>query len=270
MADFKKIMSDLFLKPQYVIIKSIRQMMAQAKILDPIDHFIYNKIEDPLYYLWFSNAYKYKIINDEVIPKEEEGCCLFAANHQSIMDPLTSGLAIVHNSKRMAFQLTKAELGEDPLLGNFVSMNQVIYIKRGENDNEALQKCIDVMVNDNRPVLVYPEGTYGPGRGEMLPFKTGIARLAWDAQVPVIPMATYGIDKVLPRGDFKKFKPSGLIQIKFGERMPLSKLFPNKKKGDTPTTADYQNATTMIQKEVEALWKSLDNEFNLYKDDQEF
>lgn len=264
MPSAQNFLSDLFLKPQYLVIKTIREFMASANILDSFDHFVYRQIEDPLFALWFSTAYKFKIFHDEVIPRENEGCCLFAANHQSIMDPMTSGFAIYHNSHRMPFQLTKSSLGEDPLLGNYVSMNQVIYIKRGENDVEALQKCVDVMVHDNRPVLIYPEGTYGPGKGELLPFKTGIARIAWDSQMPVIPMATYGIDLVLPKGDFKKFKPTGFIQIKFGDRLPISELFPHKKPGDNISPDEYQSATQLIQDKVQALWKSMDAEFKIY------
>ena len=264
MENFKKLFNDLVLKPQYLIVKAIREMMAQAKILDTFDHFIYRYIEDPVYYLWFTTAYKYQIINDSVIPKEDEDCCVFASNHQSIMDPLTTGLAIVHNSKRMAFQLTKSELFEDPVLGNFVAMNQTIPIKRGAHDVEALQKCVDAILQRNRPVLVYPEGTYGPGNGEMLPFKSGVSIIAWDAQVPVIPMATYGIEKVLPKGNFKEFKMSGLIKIKFGEPIPLSKLFPNKKKGDKLEEKDFKYATSLIQTVVQNLWNEMNAEYGLY------
>jgi 1-acyl-sn-glycerol-3-phosphate acyltransferase len=264
MENLKKLFNDLVLKPQYLIVKGIREMMAQAKILDPVDHFIYRYIEDPVYWIWFTNAYKYEIINDSVIPKEDEGCCVFAANHQSIMDPLTSGLAIVHNSKRMAFQLTKSELFEDPVLGNFVAMNQTIPIKRGAHDVEALQKCVNVIVEKNRPVLVYPEGTYGPGNGELLPFKSGVSIIAWDAQVPVIPMATYGIDRVLPKGNFKEFKMTGLIKIKFGEPLPLATLFPNKKKGDKLDEKDLKYATGLIQTAVQGLWNEMNKEYGLY------
>jgi 1-acyl-sn-glycerol-3-phosphate acyltransferase len=265
MSSPQKFFSDLFLKPQYLIIKTIREFMAKVNFLDPFDHFVYQKVEDPLFSMWFSTIYKFKVFHDEVIPKESEGCCLFASNHQSIMDPMTSGLAIYHNSHRMPYQLTKSELGDDPLLGNYVSMNQVIYIKRGGNDTEALQRCVDVMVHDNRPVLVYPEGTYGPGRGQLLPFKIGIARLAWDAQVPVIPMATYGIDLVLPKADFKKFKPTnGLIQIRFGDPLSIATLFPMKKMGDILTNEDFQAAVNRIQHEVQALWNVMDKEYQLY------
>jgi 1-acyl-sn-glycerol-3-phosphate acyltransferase len=256
---------NLLLQPQYQVIKGFRTFLGSIGMLDPIDHFIYQRIEDPLYYFWFKQAYKYEIINDGVIPPESEGCCVFAANHQSIMDPLTSGLAIFHNSRRMAFQLTKAELGEDPLLGNYVSMNQVIYIKRGQNDQEAMDKCVQVIVKDNRPVLVYPEGTYGPGEGELLPFKSGVTRIAWEAQVPIIPMATYGIDKVLPRGNFKHFKPTGLIKIKFGERLTLQELFPGKKPGAALDKTDYQKAVEKVQEAVQTLWDSMDREYHLYQ-----
>lgn len=241
--------------------------MDKAGILDPVDHFIYKNIEDPLLTFWFRNSYQFKIINDDVIPTEEEGCCLFASNHQSIMDPLTSGLAIVHTSRRMAFQLTKAEMGDDPLMGNYVSMNQVIYIRRGENDQEAMQQCVDAMVEQNRPVLVYPEGTYGPGDGVLLKFKTGATRLAWDAQVPIIPMATYGLDKVCPGKHVKQLKTKGLIRVTFGDRLELKDLFPGKKPGDKIEQPDFVAATEKVQAAVQALWDGMDKDIREEEDE---
>ncbi len=263
MADKKGIMkflNDWVFKPNYVITKTIRNFMDNMGILDPIDQFIYTKIEDPLFYMWFTNSYDLKIINDEVIPSEEEGCCVFAANHQSIMDPLVSGLAIVHNSRRIPFQLTKAELGKDPMLGNFVDMNQTIFIERGEHDIEALEKCVSEIKENNRPILVYPEGTYGPGNGVMLEFKTGVARIAWDAQVPIIPMATWGIDKIMGKEASRSMKPpksEGKLRVKFGDPIPLSRLFPGKSAEDQISREEFQKGTEKVQQAVQGIWSEL-------------
>ncbi|MHA1684221.1 MAG: lysophospholipid acyltransferase family protein [Promethearchaeota archaeon] len=249
-------------KPFHEAVKGLRSLLDQVGVLRDMDLFFYYKIEDPVYYLWFTQVYDFKIVNDEVIPAEEEGPCLFATNHQSILDPLVSGLAIVHNSGRAAWQLTKAELFENPLFGNFVAANQTIPINRGEKDDLALQKCVDEMLINNRPVLVYPEGTYGKG-GELLPFKTGIARLAWDAQVPVIPMATYGLYDILPHEHFSSFKSGGVkLRVGFGDRLNLDTLFPGKKKGDKLDYNDFQAATEKIQAAVQDVWNMLDREYS--------
>ncbi len=256
-----KTLNQLF-KPSHEAMKAIRGMLDKAGMLKEMDLFLYFKIEDPFFYLLFTQMYDFKIINDGVIPTEDKGPFLLATNHQSILDPIISGLGIVHNSRRAAWQLTKSELFDHPLFGTFVAANQTIPIHRGENDQEALQRCLDEMLVHNRPVLVYPEGTYGPGNGVFLPFKTGITRLAWDAQVPVIPMAMYGQDKILPKEEFKNFKTTGKLRVGFGEPLTIAQLFPGKKKGDTIQHVEHQAATAKIQEAVQAVWNSLAAEFN--------
>jgi 1-acyl-sn-glycerol-3-phosphate acyltransferase len=249
------------LKPSHEAVKAIRKMLDQAGLLKQMDLFFYFKIEDPLYYLLFTQMYDFKIINDSVLLTEEQGPFLLAVNHQSIMDPLVSGLGVVHNSHRSAWQLTKSEMFDNPIFGNFVAANQTIPINRGENDTAALQRCIDEMLVHNRPVQVYPEGTYGPGDGVLLPFKTGIVRLAWDAQVPVIPMAMYGQDKILPKDEFKNFKTTGKLRVGFGNPLSIAKLFPGKKKGDTISQDEYKAATAIVQAAVQETWNMLAAEF---------
>ncbi len=256
-----KFLSNYVFKPSHEVMKGIRGMLAQAGVLKDLDRFNYYSIEDPLFYFLFTQAYDFKIVNDGVIPTVDEGCCLFATNHQSILDPIVSGLAIVHNSRRFAWQLTKAELFDHPMFGTFVAANYTIPIRRGENDTDALQRCLDEMKINNNPVLVYPEGTYGPGTADLLPFKTGIARLAWDAQLPVIPMATHGLANILPKEDFKSFKTSGKLRVGFGPRLNLSTLFPGKKAGQILEQNDFKAATAQIQDAVQSVWKGLDAEF---------
>ena len=251
-------------KPGYDIVRKSRELMESAGLLDPVDHFIYKNIEDPLFQLLFTQLYDLKVYDDDLIPTEEDGCCLFTSNHMSIIDPPVLSLAVFHNSKRMPFQLTKSELGEDTILGNFVSMNQVIYIKRGVNDTEALQKCVDVMVEDNRPVLVFPEGTYGPGDGEFLPFKTGATRIAFDAKVPIVPLAIYGTDKIMGAEASRKFKApesKGKIRVKFGKPITIKDMFGNK---TDPKPEDFKKATQMIKDVIQALYNSLANDEALF------
>jgi 1-acyl-sn-glycerol-3-phosphate acyltransferase len=41
-------------------------------------------------------------------------------------------------------------------------------------------------------VAIFPEGSYGPAEGELLPFKKGFAHIAIKSGVPVIPVALSG------------------------------------------------------------------------------
>jgi 1-acyl-sn-glycerol-3-phosphate acyltransferase len=249
---FKTFLNDFIIEPITNLTYAGRQVLKKMGILTAIDEFIFTKIEDPLYYWWFKKDYQFEVFNDEVIPKE--GAAIFASNHQSLLDPLVSGLAIVHRSKRIPHQLAKADLGVDSLLGNFVRMNQSIFIRRGESDDSAFDKCIEVL-NDGRLLISFPEGTFGPGNGKMLPFHSGVIRMAFTANVPIIPMATFGIDQIFGKG-MKMPKSKGTLKVKFGEPLTLEKLM-KKKDGATPTYEEYKKATKKLQRIVQKLWTDL-------------
>ena len=67
---------------------------------------------------------------------------------------------------------------------------------------------------------IYPEGTRSPD-GRLYRGKTGVARLALEAGVPVIPVAMIGTDKAQPTG---KIIPKVMrIGVRFGEPIDFSR-----------------------------------------------
>ncbi len=135
------------LTPSHWLGKIELQILETIGLRKKLENLLY-QIEDPLLFSWFTKSYDWKVYDDNLIPSKEAGPVVFACNHQSILDPWIIGLSIYHNSKRMAYQLTKQELGDDPLLGNYVSLNHVIFIKRGEQDDTAIEKCTKVLKED--------------------------------------------------------------------------------------------------------------------------
>jgi 1-acyl-sn-glycerol-3-phosphate acyltransferase len=45
-------------------------------------------------------------------------------------------------------------------------------------------------------VALFPEGDFGPGEGQVLPFKKGFAHFAIDAHVPVVPVGMAGMKEL--------------------------------------------------------------------------
>lgn len=243
------------LTPGHAIGKFGLEILDAIGLKKPLESLVY-QIEDPLLLSWFSKSYDWKIFNEEYIPPVGNAAVI-ACNHQSILDPLTSGLAIFHKSRRMAWQLTKSELGDDPLLGMYVSVNHVIFIHRGEQDEKAIEQCVKALTEEKGLVLVYPEGTYGPGHGEFLPFKSGVIRIAMLGNVPIIPMASYGVDEIMGAEASRKMKmpnKEGVIRIKFGKPIPVSELLDNKK---NPDKDDMKAAAEKLQAIVHGLWEEL-------------
>ena len=68
---------------------------------------------------------------------------------------------------------------------------------------------------------MYPEGTRSPD-GRLYKGKTGLARLALQTGVPVIPVAMIGTDVVNPPGS--KMWRFGRVQVKFGKPMDFSRF----------------------------------------------
>jgi 1-acyl-sn-glycerol-3-phosphate acyltransferase len=56
----------------------------------------------------------------------------------------------------------------------------------------ALFKHVDRCLEVGGSVAIFPEGSYGPAEGELLPFKKGFAHFAIKSGVPVIPVALSG------------------------------------------------------------------------------
>jgi 1-acyl-sn-glycerol-3-phosphate acyltransferase len=58
--------------------------------------------------------------------------------------------------------------------------------------DQALFRHVDRALEIGGAVAIFPEGSYGPAEGELLPFKKGFAHFAIKAGVPVVPVALSG------------------------------------------------------------------------------
>lgn len=129
------------------------------------------------------------------------GGALLASNHLSMCDSLFLPVML---RRRVSF-LAKIEYFTEPglkgrLKALFVRGTGLIPIDRGDKD--AAQAALDTgaaVVREGTLLGVYPEGTRSPD-GRLYRGKTGVARMAIRAGVPVLPVAMRGTDRVLPVG----------------------------------------------------------------------
>ena len=111
--------------------------------------------------------------------------CVFACNHQSTWETIATQTFL----PPLAWVLKK-ELLKIPFFGWGLWMTRPIAIDRSDRRN-ALEQVVDQgkdKIAENRYVLVFPEGTRTP-IGEQRPYKKGGARLAIEANVPIVPVA---------------------------------------------------------------------------------
>lgn len=132
-----------------------------------------------------------KVLGKENIPT---GPVILAGNHTSMID---IHLVLGYLPKKFHF-LMKEELFKIPLFGLAVKMLGFYPLNR-KNPKRAMETMQAVIehLKHGESVLIFPEGTRNPGV-ELLPFKNGMAKLAVESQIPVLPFAVVGCNKVNP------------------------------------------------------------------------
>jgi 1-acyl-sn-glycerol-3-phosphate acyltransferase len=115
------------------------------------------------------------------------GACILAVNHLSMVDvPLMLTLL-----PRRAIILAADRLRQSPILDWFVSdMGQAIYIVRGQAEEKVMGEARAVLAAGGVLALA-PEGTRSR-TGGLLRGHTGVAYLATEAGVPVVPVVAWG------------------------------------------------------------------------------
>ncbi|OLT14239.1 acyl-phosphate glycerol 3-phosphate acyltransferase [Pseudonocardia sp. CNS-139] len=134
------------------------------------------------------------------------GGVLVVANHISHLDPLYSGI-LVHSSRRVPRFLAKHSLWRVPVLGRVLSGSGQIPVYRDSADAQQSLRDATRALEAGKAVVIYPEGTItrDPQGWPMLA-RTGVARLALSADVPVLPAVHWGTREVLDKYH-RKFRP---------------------------------------------------------------
>jgi 1-acyl-sn-glycerol-3-phosphate acyltransferase len=135
------------------------------------------------------------------IPKS--GGVILAPNHMSYADWGTDALFIYEAGRYPVF-LIKSGAFEIKGIGPFLHKAGQLPVYRGRADAALVLKDAEQALNKGACVVIYPESTAtrDPDLWPMVA-KTGVARLALTANVPVIPVARWGTQHVLPYGSKK-------------------------------------------------------------------
>ena len=151
------------------------------------------------------------------------GPVILASNHLSVIDSVILPLVI----KRRIYFLAKSDYFTGKGFGNwaikhFLLGTGMLPIDRsgGKASEASLGTGLGVLAKGN--VLgIYPEGTRSPD-GKMYRGRTGVARMVLEGQVPVVPVAMFDTEKVMPIGS--KMPRIRRIGIVFGEPLDFSRF----------------------------------------------
>lgn len=160
------------------------------------------------------------IRGEENIPIE--GAAILASNHLSFSDSIFLPLMV---RRRVTFlakmdYFTGRGLKGRLKAGFFRGVGQLPLDRSGgSTSNAALETGLRLLRGDSL-LGIYPEGTRSPD-GRLYRGKTGVARMALEARVPVIPVAMIGTDKVQPIG--KVVPHLGRVGVIIGRPLDFSR-----------------------------------------------
>jgi 1-acyl-sn-glycerol-3-phosphate acyltransferase len=143
------------------------------------------------------------VVGREHLPKA--GPAIIAANHNSHVDTL---LLLTIFPARLIGRLRPVAAADyflrGPLIGWFSrTLVGIVPIVRDGKAGEDVLAPARAALGAGDIVMIFPEGTRGPGTDELGPMKAGVARLAAAyPQAPVTPVWIEGAGRVLPKGAF--------------------------------------------------------------------
>jgi len=154
-----------------------------------------------------------------------DGGIVLATNHLSWFDPLIISHILWDNDRPPRF-LAKDSLFTVPFVGWVLRDTGQIPVVRGTRDAALAVGAAVTAAQRGECVVVYPEGTITkdpdlwPGRA-----KSGAARIALTAGVPLVPMAHWGAQEVI--GPYRKelrLLPTKMMRVAVGPPVDLDDL----------------------------------------------
>src|SRR4051794_12963669 len=157
---------------------------------------------------------------EEHVP--ETGGAILASNHQSFSDSIFLPLVL---KRRVTFLAKSDYFTGRGLKGRltavfFKGVGQLPIDRSGGQASEAALETGLKVLRRGDVLGLYPEGTRSPD-GRLYRGKTGVARLALEAGVPVLPVAMIGTDKVQPVG--RRLPKIGRVGIVIGAPLDFSR-----------------------------------------------
>lgn len=197
----------------------------------------------PCLRFWF----RWHIEGIQSIPKE--GPALFAFNHIAFLDPLAAAYVIDGAGRHPRF-LAKHDLWSDKRIAWMLKGTRQIPVERGSSAaREALLPAIEAL-RKGEAIVIFPEGTITTDPAlDPMPAKSGVARIALAARVPVIPCALWGTANVWGRDYAPNWRPKQDICVRIGRPLYVE--------GDADSPDDWARVGEEVMREVGTLLASI-------------
>jgi 1-acyl-sn-glycerol-3-phosphate acyltransferase len=144
--------------------------------------------------------FRFRSKGEEHLPRN--GGFVLSANHMSNLDPWPLGIPL-YPERQLRF-MAKAEIYKPPLKWVLEAAG-AFPVRRGIGDEEALERAIE-LARAGEVVAIFPEGTRrnkGRRRKHKARPRTGAARVALTAGVPLVPAAIGGTENLMKLGPLR-------------------------------------------------------------------
>jgi 1-acyl-sn-glycerol-3-phosphate acyltransferase len=184
-------------------------------------------------------VFRHRAYDVDKIPSD--GGFVLAANHNSNLDPWPLGIPLF--PRRFLRFMGKSELFWFPL-GAILSAGGAFRVRRGEQDEQAIATAVS-LCRAGHAVVMFPEGTRrrkGLRKKHDARWRTGAARIALEADVPLVPAAIAGTDRLA------RLAP---LRVRYGDPIRLEDLV------ELPPAEAARAGTERLRDAVLALEESL-------------
>jgi len=180
-------------------------------------------------------VFRYRAAGVENVPSE--GGFVLAANHWSNFDPWPLGMAVFPH--RFLRFMAKSELFWFPLSA-VITAGGGFPVRRGQGDEQAMQTAV-ALAREGHAVVMFPEGTRrskGLRKRREARWHSGAARIALEADVPLVPAGITGTDRLARLGP---------LRVRYGPPLELSDL------AGLPIADAAREATERLRETIEEL-----------------
>ena len=189
---------------------------------------------------WIVLGRRLRIVGMEHIPRH--GGVLIVGNHVGTVEPALTGVFI---PRLDVFYLAKSELFRNPALGWLFRQSHAFPVVRDSADRAALRRALAILA-EGHVLLVYPEGTRS-WDGQLLGDTHGGAGfIARHSNALVVPVASWGSERVIPRGSWLPRRAD--VELRIGEPFRLPPAGPDGKR-----LSNREAAATMMERVIALL-----------------
>ncbi|MGL6236311.1 MAG: lysophospholipid acyltransferase family protein [Segniliparus sp.] len=155
---------------------------------------VYGSVNTAARLMWLYQGLKLKIVGVGNMPAK--GGAVVATNHTGHLDIPFAGLTAFLHKRNMRF-MYKTEMRANPTARWFLDKMRHIPVDR-DYGKTSYDQAVQLL-KDGELVAVYPETTISRSF-ELREFKSGAARMAVDAQVPIVPVIVWGSQRIITKG----------------------------------------------------------------------